>query len=273
MTAHQAKESGALPVRARGPLGDEVRLIQQLQRAVQMHLDPTRRVFDALPRVVRPPPLHEAQPEDAQPPQIIHADPGRRRQPHGRSDAAHRAGSRDVSGHGGRLGGSSSVGCGCLLLHLPVALPQVKHLNVSSGVDFVHGVAGGSAGLTVQVITLHEHCVVAQTPHPHIALPPALQLHALPDVQPGPLAGVGAVYVGELPQAEAVPPRGVHITIHDHQRAAGGHLEDLPHLHVHLEVGDGAPEFRPGVGGYGLLVWCGAVVWRPVMVGVVQGGL
>ncbi len=50
-------------------------LVQQLQRPVQMHLHPAGGVLDALPGVVRTPALHEAQAQDAQPPEIIHTNP------------------------------------------------------------------------------------------------------------------------------------------------------------------------------------------------------
>lgn len=46
-----------------------------------------------------------------------------------RSDAADAAWTRDVSCNGSRLSSSCSLGSSCLLLHLPVALPQVEHLE------------------------------------------------------------------------------------------------------------------------------------------------
>lgn len=49
-------------------------LVQQLQGSVQVDLDPTRRLLDALPGVVGPPALHEAHPQDAQAPQVVDAD-------------------------------------------------------------------------------------------------------------------------------------------------------------------------------------------------------
>ena len=61
---------------------------------------------------------------------------------------------------------------------------------------------------------------------------------------PGSLDGLGPVDVAELAQAEAIPTGGVHIAVHRHDGAGGGHLERLPHLHVHLKVGDGAPVVR-----------------------------
>jgi len=45
-----------------------------------------------------------------------------------RCDASHAARPGDVSSHGGRLHSRCSLSRGGLLLHLPVALPQVKHL-------------------------------------------------------------------------------------------------------------------------------------------------
>lgn len=55
-------------------------LVQQLQSPVQVDLDPARRLLDALPGVVGPPPLHKAEPQDAQAPQVVHADARRCRQ-------------------------------------------------------------------------------------------------------------------------------------------------------------------------------------------------
>lgn len=46
----------------------------------------------------------------------------------GRGDASHRARPGNVPGHCCRLGCSCCLSCCCLLLHLPVALTQVKHL-------------------------------------------------------------------------------------------------------------------------------------------------
>lgn len=59
---------------------------------------------------------------------------------------------------------------------------------------------------------------------------------------PGALAGVCAVHVTELTQAEAVASWGVHIPVNRHHRTAGQHFKHLPHLHIHLEVWDGAPK-------------------------------
>lgn len=49
------------------------------------------------------------------------------------------------------------------------------------------------------------------------------------------------MYVAQLAQTEPVSPRGIHVSIHCHDGARGGHFKGLPDLNVHLEVGDGAP--------------------------------
>ena len=55
-------------------------LVQELQSAVQVDLHPAGGVLDALPRVVGAPALHEAQPQDAQTPEVVHPYPRRRRE-------------------------------------------------------------------------------------------------------------------------------------------------------------------------------------------------
>lgn len=102
----------------------------------------------------------------------------------GGSDASHRARPRDIPGHGGCLSRGCRLGRRCLLLHLPVALTQVKHLHVGPRVDLVNCVSRGSPRLPVQVVALYEHCMVAKATHPHIPLTTTLQLHPLPNVQP-----------------------------------------------------------------------------------------
>lgn len=47
-------------------------LVEQLQRAVQVDLQPAGGVFDAGPWVVAPPTFNKAQSHDAQPAQVIH---------------------------------------------------------------------------------------------------------------------------------------------------------------------------------------------------------
>ena len=49
-----------------------------------------------------------------------------------RSDPSHGSGTRDVSGHGSRLGRGCRLSRSCLLLHLPVTLPKVEHLEQPS---------------------------------------------------------------------------------------------------------------------------------------------
>lgn len=61
---------------------------------------------------------------------------------------------------------------------------------------------------------------------------------------PGSLAGVRAVDITQLTQAEAIASRRVHVPVHSHHGAAGRHLKHLSHLNVHFKVGDRAPELR-----------------------------
>lgn len=51
----------------------------------------------------------------------------------GRGDATHGARPRDAAGHSSGLSCGCSLGSGRLLLHLPVALAQVKHLGGTRG--------------------------------------------------------------------------------------------------------------------------------------------
>lgn len=59
------------------------------------------------------------------------------------------------------------------------------YLDVSAGIDFVNSVSGGSARLSVQVVTLNEHSVVTEASHPHVSLALTLQLNSFADVKPG----------------------------------------------------------------------------------------
>lgn len=59
------------------------------------------------------------------------------------------------------------------------------YLDVSTGVDFVNSVSGGSARFSVQIVTLDKHCVVTEASHPHISLTFTLQLDSFTNVKPG----------------------------------------------------------------------------------------
>lgn len=59
-----------------------------------------------------------------------------------------------------------------------------SHLDVSTGVDLVNSISRGASCLSVQVVALYKHGMVAQTAHPHIPFTFALQLHALTNVEP-----------------------------------------------------------------------------------------
>jgi hypothetical protein len=50
--------------------------VEKLKRTMEMDLDPARRVFDGLARVVWTPALDEAQAEDAETTKIVDADTG-----------------------------------------------------------------------------------------------------------------------------------------------------------------------------------------------------
>lgn len=137
----------------------------------------------------------------------------------------------------------------------------------------MNGVSGSSSRLPVQVVALHKDGVVAQAAHPHVPLALALQLHPFADVKPedrevrpltfpanrntkknahpargsgspGSLDVLRSVDVAQLAQAEAVAAGRVHVAVHGHDGARRRHLESLADLHVHLEVGDGAPVLR-----------------------------
>lgn len=47
-------------------------LVEQLQRSVQVNLQPAGGVFDALPWVITPPTFNEAETHDTQPAQVVH---------------------------------------------------------------------------------------------------------------------------------------------------------------------------------------------------------
>jgi hypothetical protein len=88
-----------------------------------------------------------------------------------------------VSSYGGSLGGGSSLGCGRLLLHLPVTLPQVKHFDVSRWVDFVNGISGSSAGFSIQIVALNEHAVIRQAAQPNVSFSSQIQLYSFANMQ------------------------------------------------------------------------------------------
>lgn len=173
-------------------------LIQKLQSAVQVDFHPAGGVFNALTWVVGPPAFHKAEPQDAEPPQVIHADPCCCRQTDCRCDSSNTAWTRDVSCHSGCLSRCCSLSRCCLLLHLPVTLPQVKHLDVGPGVDLVNGVAWCSTRLSIEVVTLNKYSMITHTAHPHITLTTTLQLDAFTNVQPGSLTGISAVDIAQL---------------------------------------------------------------------------
>ena len=110
--------------------GDGVEdLVKELEGTVEVDLDPARRLLDRLSVVVRAPPLDEAQPEDAEPAEVVDADAGGGGEGDGGGEGAGDGTAVGVARHGGGLGGGGGVGRVGLLLHLPVALSEVEHLE------------------------------------------------------------------------------------------------------------------------------------------------
>ena len=107
-------------------------LVKDLESPMQVHLDPARRLLDRLPVVVWTPALHEGEPEDAKPPEVVDPDPSRGAEGDGRGDPTSTCFSswQSTACHCGSLGCSCCLSCCRLLVHLPVALAQVKHLVV-----------------------------------------------------------------------------------------------------------------------------------------------
>lgn len=62
--------------------------------------------------------------------------------------------------------------------------------------------------------------------------------------QPGSLDVLRPVHVAQLAQAEPIPSRRIHVTVHRHDGTRGLDLERLADLDVHLKIGDGAPVLR-----------------------------
>ena len=50
-------------------------IVEELECSVELYLHPAGRLLDALSAVVRSPALDEAEPEDAEPPEVIHPHP------------------------------------------------------------------------------------------------------------------------------------------------------------------------------------------------------
>ena len=100
-----------------------------------MHLDPAGRLLDTDPlRVVLPPPLDEAQAQDAQPAQVVNADAGRRAgggtvQAEGGRDAADAGGAGKAASDGGGRGGIGRGGVGAVHAHRVEALAEVENLE------------------------------------------------------------------------------------------------------------------------------------------------
>ena len=55
-------------------LAREQQLVEQLQRAVELHLNPTRRLLYGAPRVVWAPALHERETQHTEATELVHAE-------------------------------------------------------------------------------------------------------------------------------------------------------------------------------------------------------
>ena len=219
-------------------------LVEDLQSSMEVNFDPAWRLLDRLPVVVRPPALHKGEPEDAKPPEVVHPDPSRSSKTYCRSDPPSTAlsSTHSTADHSRCLGCRSRLSGGSLLVHLPVALAEIKHLGVSQRVDLVHSVSWGPAGLAVQVVRLHEDRVVAPATDPDVALADQVQFDAFPNVQTSLLACLRPVHVAKSSQTKPIASAWVDVAVHHSVLPGGGHLERLAHLGVQLEIANAAPE-------------------------------
>lgn len=72
----------------------------------------------------------------------------------------------------------SRLSVSCQRLHLLVTLAQVKDFDACRWVDFVHGIARSTTSLAIQVVTLHEHRMIAETSKPNVAFTAEIKLNA-----------------------------------------------------------------------------------------------
>lgn len=105
----------------------------------------------------------------------------------------------------------------------------------------MHGITRCPPGLSVQVVALHEHRVIAETAQPHVSLATQIQLDAFADMQPRPLTLLSTMNVAEGAQAKAVAAGRVYVAINDHVRLTRRHLKRLSHLSIQLKVRNATP--------------------------------
>lgn len=127
-------------------------VVEQLEGPVESDLHPTRRLLDALSAIVRTPPLHKAESEDTETPEIIDSDAFRHVGLDSDVASCHVACRRregllwlalgqiihfnpstadivnPLTSDSGCLGSDCGTSFGGLFLHLAVTLVQVKHL-------------------------------------------------------------------------------------------------------------------------------------------------
>lgn len=85
-----------------------------------------------------------------------------------------------------------------------VAREITLYLGVCKRVNLMNGITRGPSGLSVKIIALNKNRVVRKTPDPDVTLADKIELDALADVQPGPLASLGPVDIAKGPQAKPV---------------------------------------------------------------------
>jgi len=129
-----------------------------------------------------------------------------------------------------------------LLLHLPIALLHVEHLNAAARVQLVNSIVHSATGLAVQVIALDENALVAKAPTEHVAVRHVLHLNTLANVETCAFAALGPLDVRYGAQAEAVFACRVEVAVDCDQRLAGANFKRIAYLKIELEVVDCTPE-------------------------------
>lgn len=119
-----------------------------------------------------------------------------------------------------------------LLLHLTMALLQVKDFDEGVRKDFMHCVSRRATSLPVQVIALNKDRVVGEAAEPNISckgislmrssqrswfltFSTQRQLDAFPDVEASLLALISAVHVRQRSQTKAVASGRIHVPVDD----------------------------------------------------------
>ena len=92
--------------------------------------------------------------------------------------------SSTISGSGHIWNWKDEIWCNLSIKWPCKQLQRSTDLDVSTGMDLVHGVTRSSAGLAIKIVAHDKHAVIAQTTQPHISLTAHVQHDALANVQP-----------------------------------------------------------------------------------------